>query len=731
MATAPFFDTADMAEGEAVPDEQMDDTELVSILQAFENQAIGYQPGSDDEISTQQERALNYYYRIMDDLPAQEGSSSVVDGLVQVTIDNGLAAILKPFVSSDETVRFTPRGPEDEKVADQATEYVNYVFNSDNPGFLILHDWCKDGLLTKLGVVKCWWESQPKIDKPRQVMIEHDLHAQMLRQEPDYMGEENGVSFHGEQVDDGRIKIENIPPEEFRISKMARSIPTAPYTAHVPANFTRSDLIEMGFDAEIVEGLPARSQSDTDNTLRIARYRDERTTDTVGTTFSEDLIDIRDEYARVDYDGDGVAELRRIIRVDSVILLNEPVDTSPFAGWCPVPMPHKVFGLSLADLVLELQKINTALWRQMLDNLYKSNNPRPVIATSAERLDGSTGDTIADNAPGAEILVNDINGFRFDAVPYTADSSLPMLEMVGMMAEERTGVSRTGQGLDTNALRKSGQMTATEMAMIAGGKNARVEMMARIFAETGVSQLFRLVLGLLSKHQPKARMIRLRNEWVEMDPRGWPEMDVEISVGLGIGEKTEQIAQADSVLQTMAELIQSPYAGLISEENAYNAVKRKFTAAGIKNTDEYLTEPPKDEQGNPVPKPPPPPSPEEQKMQAETQMNAQKLQGDQQAMQAKLEMQAQQQQHDQQLAQQQAEFDANLATAKAQQEAQFARDKAALEAQLDIERMNREALLAERRMQLEEQLANHKASLADKQADAKLSTNRAGGDLDK
>lgn len=726
MASAPLTGTIEESmDGEAMPDD-----ELISLLKAHENQAIGYSPGSDDEISSQQERAINYYYRSMDDLPAMEGSSSVVDGTVQVVIDNALAAVLKPFVSSDETVRFTPRGPEDEKVADQATEYVNYVFNSDNPGFMILHDWCKDGLLSKLGVVKVWWESEQKIDNPRQVMIEHDLHAQMLRQEPDYMGEQDGVSYHGTPIDDGRIKIENIPPEEFRISKASRSIKTAPYTAHVPANITRSDLIEMGFDPEIVEGLPAASMTDSDNTLRLARYQDERTTDSMATpTSSQDRVALRDEYVKVDYDGDGVAELRRIIRVDDVILLNEPADVSPFAAWCPVPMPHKVFGLSLADLVLELQKINTALWRQMLDNLYKSNNPRPVLAEDGERADGSTFDTLSDNAPGAEIKVKSLAGFRFDAVPYTADASLPMLEMVGQMIEERTGVSRTGQGLDTNALRKSGQMTATEMAMIAGGKNARVEMMARIFAETGVSQLFRLVLGLLSKHQPKARMIRLRNEWVEMDPRGWPEMDVEISVGLGIGEKTEQIAQADSVLQTMAEIIQSPYAGLVTEENAYNAVKRKFTAAGIKNTDEYLTEPPKDEQGNPLPKPPPPPSPEEQKMQAEMQMNAAKLQGDQQAMQAKLEMQAQQQAHDQQLAQQQAEFDAQLATAKAAQEAQFAREKAALEAQLDIERMNREAELAERKMQLEEQMANRKAALAE--TSAKLPTNRPGGDLDK
>ena len=158
MESRPTFAPLDSFEEDGEPmgapvmesDDQMDDGELVSILQQHETQAIGYTPGGDDEISAQQEKALNYYYRIMDDVPAQEGTSSVVDGTVQVVIDNALAAILKPFVSSDETVRFAPRGPEDVETAEQATEYVNYVFNSDNPGFLIIHNWFKDALLTKL-----------------------------------------------------------------------------------------------------------------------------------------------------------------------------------------------------------------------------------------------------------------------------------------------------------------------------------------------------------------------------------------------------------------------------------------------------------------------------------------------------------------------------------------------------------------------------------------------------
>ena len=703
MASLPVLSAAEPA-----ADETMPDTELLAILSAYETGAIGYQ-GADTDITAEQERALNYYNGVMDDVPAQDGCSSVVDGTVALVVDNALAAVLKPFVSSDETVRFAPRQAEDMEVAEQATEYVNYVFNCDNPGFLILHDWFKDAFLSKRGIVKVWWEDQTRMET-QQVPLDDEMVKQFTRARPDYLGEENGVALIGSQVPDGKVRVENVPPEEFRISPAARSDERAPYIAHVPGSTTRSDLIEMGFDPEIVESLPAHQATVDDSQVRQARYSDEGydvnmphpLVDKAG-----DLMALRDEYCRVDYDGDGVAELRRIMRVDDVILLNEQVDDHPFATLCPVPMPHKFFGHSLADRAIQEQKIGTVLWRQSLDNLYKSNNPRPVIGDGAWKEDGSTSDSLMDNAPGAGVYLKDIAQFKFEAVPFTADKTYAMMELLDKKVEENSGVQRAGQGLDTNALRKSGQMTATEMAMIASGKNARTEMVARIFAETGVARLFKLILNLVSTHQPRARMIRLRNKWVEIDPRGWPEMDVSISVGLGIGDKAEQIAQADSVLETMAEVMNSPYAYMITPTNAYNALKRKFTASGIKNTDDFIEQPqPGQEQQQR-------PSPEQQKVEGELQLQAAKLQGEQQINAAKLQQQREEALLKQQLAREEAEF----------------------EAQLAIEKMDREFALAERKMQFEAQLAEKKAAAEatrrQAESDAKMSQNRPGGDLDK
>lgn len=692
---------------EPVGGEAMPDSELIAMLQAHEAQAVGYEPGGDDEISAQQERALNYYYGVMDDLPAEDGCSSAVDSTVATMVDAALAAVLKPFVSSDETVRFSPRGPEDVEYAAQATEYVNYIFNCDNPGFQITHDWFKDALLTKLGTVKVWWEASTEIVNRSEIALTGDeLADAMLRMRPDYLGEDDGIATFGQIVNNGRVRVENVPPEEFRVSRLSRSVERAVYLAHVPTDIRRYDLVAMGFDPEIVETLPAFGETGA-STLSDARYRDEGgdSSAMLSAHKSQDRIALRDEYVRVDYDGDGRAEMRRIVRVDSIILLNEEVDDHPFASLCPIPMPHKVFGLSLGDIGIEAQRISTVLLRQALDNLYKSNNPRPVIGDGAWLDDGSTSDSLEDNTPGAAILLKDASQFRFDAVPFTAGNAFEMLAYMEQQAEQRSGVSQNGQGLDANALRKSGQMTATEMAMTQGAKNARVEMIARIFAETGVKRLFKLILNIVSKHQDQARIVRLRNKWVPMDPRGWPEFDVTVSVGLGVGEKSEQIMQADAILQTLAELGQTPFAGMIDKTRVYNAVKRKLNAAGVKDVDEYLIAP--DE----MPEQEEQPSPEQLKLQAEQELQAAKMQAEQQVQELRLQMQ-----------QREAELKLDLEERKAEAEARLARLKAEAEMDLALRKMQFEQDMAEMRLRFEAERADR---------DAVLTTNRPGGDLDK
>jgi hypothetical protein len=671
----------------------MADEELAAYLSEHEHRAIGYY---ESEIASEQADALDRYYRrpYGDERP---GRSQVVDATVAITVDNALAAILKPFVSSEETVVFEPRGPEDTDVAEQATEYVNYVLHNDNCGFQIFHDWFKDALLQKVGVVKAYWEDYSRKTVERLENIDAQQ-LQMIENEdcriiggPYGPDEETGMLFtvDVERIQrDGKLCIENVPPEEYRISPYARPGRIPPYEAHITRK-SKSELIEMGFPRDVVMALSKSANTAITDSRAIARYADEEfsTTreDTVGTE-ANSLVDFNDEFVLIDYDGDGITELRRVMRSHNVILYNEQVDYSLFARLCPAPMPHKVYGLSLADQILDEQKIATALWRQTLDNLYLANNPRPVVQQAAERDDGSTIADLLQEAPGAIIRTKAAPLEDF-SVSFVADKSFPMLSYVEQQAESRTGISKHGQGIDPDTLQKANQITATQSAITEEGRNSRGEMIARIFAETGVRDLFRLMLKILVNHQPRSRIIRLRSKWVEMDPRSWnSDMDVSISVGLGIGSKAQQMVTAQTVLSVMEALAASPFASLIGPDKAYNAVKRLFNAAGIKNVDDYLNEPQVDPQTGQVQQPQPPPDPkmvqaqaqlqlETFKAQMQGQMQTQKQQFDSQVMFARQQLDEQKAQHAAQLDSVKATMQAHLDTMRFQHEAQLAQQK--------------------------------------------------------
>jgi hypothetical protein len=281
--------------------------------------------------------------------------------------------------------------------------------------------------------------------------------------------------------------------------------------------------------------------------------------DSIGTDANA-RVDFNDEFCLIDYDGDGKAELRRVMRSGNVILYNEEVDYGLFARLCPAPMPHKIYGHEPADQVADEQRIKTVLWRQTLDNLYLANNPRPVLGRGRRAVGRNDGRRSAVGCSGRGHPRQGRDQLGDFAVPFVADKSFPMLEYVSQQAESRTGISLQGQGMDPDALDTAGQMTATQAAIMEDGRNSRSEMIARIFAETGVKDLFRLLLKLLVEHQPRSRMIRLRNKWVEMDPRSWnADMDVSIAVGLGMGSKAERITTAQSILEVQKEIGMSPY----------------------------------------------------------------------------------------------------------------------------------------------------------------------------
>jgi hypothetical protein len=697
---------------------QMDDLTLASIVKNRVSDAIGL---SGDQLSQDRMDAMKYY-RGEKFGNERDGRSQVVSRDVAEAVDGILPGLIKIFMSGDEIVRYEPRGPEDEANCKQATDYVNWILNQQNDGFRLFYTWFKDALLQRTGIVKIWWDDAEKITKEVYKGLSEEQFA-MLQMDESIEITEVGVSQTammgttamtpmGPQPPtydvtvsrtnmDGQVRIEPVPPEEFLIERWSVDLDSALFCAH---RFRRtvSELVAKGYDREQIERAVGADNSDFSGE-RASRHWDEGQIDSDQTLEDETIryVWVAECYMKVDYDGDGFAELRKITACgDSQyeILDNEEIDEYPFATLSPILMPHKFHGMSVADQVMDLQLLKSTLWRQMLDNLYLANEPQRVVVNGKVNLDDmlSGGNRI--------IRTTDIGAVREVSVPFVAKETFPMLEYIDHVREQRTGISDYSQGLDANSLNK----TATGIGLIQNAAAQRQELIARVFAETGVKRLFKLILGLVSKYQKKPQIVRLRNQWVPMDPREWKNSyDVSINVGLGTGNKQEQIAALTNLLGIDEKIIamQGGVDGpIVTGKNLYNKLVKLIEATGLKSPEAYYTDPAT------VQPNPPKPSPEEQKAQAEIQLQVQKHKLDAQAKQNDAQIQAG-------IDSQKASREVQVMWAKAN--AQIEIEKAKAQAQLEIEKMkaNVQAQLASQKMEMDARRQNFKAATDAARAD--------------
>ena len=647
---------------------------LKAILDAEINDALGY---VDTETIDQRTEALQAYLRQPYGNEV-EGKSQIVTGEVAEAIDGALPPLVRIFSASDEVVRFDPRGPQDEASAKQATQYCNWVFQKENQGVLILHDWFKDALMQKVGVVKAYWDESEDLTTEKYQNLNDDELALLLSDDSVEIVEQEtmtqevmtmmgvvAVNTYNVKIQKkqtvGRVRIENIPPEEFLISKRAKTVQDSPFVAHRRL-MTRSDLIAMGFDKSVIDSLPT-SDSLTFTEERLARFSNgEQPTDS-SLDFSMQTVEVFECYIKADTDGKGIASLKQVFYAGNEILSEEETDYVPFHSLCPIPIPHKFFGNSLADRTVDLQLIKTTITRQILDNLYLTNNARVTAVDGQVNLDdlltSTAGGVIRVKSPGAVSQLN---------VQAVANQAFPMLSYLDQVQAKRTGVTDASQGLDPSILQN---VTAAAVASMQQASAGKIEMIARIFAETGVKSLFQGILHLLCKYQDKARMIRLRGEYVSFDPREWTnQYDVDINVGLGAGNRQEQMAMLSMILakqeQTLAQFgLSNP---LVSLTQYRATLGRMIEAAGFKDSAEFFKPiDPQFEQAISQPQP--------QQPDPIVQAQMAKAQADIQVMQAKA-------QADIQLAREKAAADLQLQQQKFMAEMEMRRQEFEAEAQL-------------------------------------------------
>ena len=701
----------------------MEDRELCAIIEAEVSSAVGYPSG---ELSQDRATLLDYY----NSAPFGneiEGESQVVSSDVFDAVESALPSLLRIFTASDDVVMFEPNGPEDEEQAKQMTEVANYVFFRQNNGFLILYEWFKDALIQRNGVVKYYWEEKYKtteesyeglseaeyqklVNDEDVELIEHtereddalvdqknngliELLARLdqqnippeqkakikaeLQQKADAIQIPN---LHDVKLkvtrDQSKCCIEVVPPEEFGISQKQKciSIQETPF-CYQRRRMTVSELREMGCPENIIEEIGG-GEHDARETGPEALARD-RLIDqqwNLGDHIDESTKDVwvTDCFIRMDYDGDGIAELRHIIKPGNAIWINEEADHINFAAITPIIMPHRWVGKSLADLVASDQFTKSVLWRQMLQNLYLTNNPRKAVLSSASGVVQANLDDLMDSRAGGIMREYVQGAIRNEETPFVAGAAFPMLEYIDSQKEVRTGQSRYNQGTDADSLNK----TARGIQMIQQAGQQRGDMIARIFAETGVKDLMRGIVYMLSTYSSKEMTIKLRNKWVDIDPREWKEQfNMVVNVGLGTGNKDVQLAHLQAMHQSQLELMQSGKGYLVTDQNLYNVHKLRAEAMGFKHPEIFVSDP------TSVQPPPPQPNPDLIKIQADAQIEKEKIDSNQTIRMFDAQTQKE-------LAAITAQASMNVAQINAESQRQIAEMKARHEAQIELFRSN-------------------------------------------
>lgn len=563
-----------------------------------------------------------------------EGRSQFVSSDIADTVQWIMSDLIDVFMGGDKAVEFEPQGEEDEEAADQEADVLNHIFLNHCDGFHVLWSWFSDALNQFNGVVEIGWDIRREvtIEEYRDLAMEQvtllmqDLQAQGIEvtplgvsEKPDPMWQPPVDPMTGQPALDemgqppqptmlydikfravaknGGLMVEPIPPEEFFVTPSWTKV----NVDHAPLSgrrrmATRSELIEMGYDRDQVETSGSISNLES-SPERQARY----TGDWQGATdFDDDRVEWTVAYIRVDFDGDGIDELRRVALIGNEIALwadgredNEEVDYVPFEVITPYIVAHRHHGDCAARAVSDLQKLKTDFIRAMDDQIGMATFPPKEVAEGA--LNEYTIEDLLNLGPDSIIRTRQIGQMQFLPVQPATPMLIQAVEFVDNLREKRTGTSAYNQGMDRDSLNK----TASGIQQIMSASQKKIMTIARTFAETGVKGLFRKMHRLQKRYGDRALAVKLRNTWVQTNPREWKDRtNLQVAVGLGSGTKPEKFAMLQQVLATQLQMLPL---GIVTPQQLKHTADKMVALAGFKNPDLFFQAP--QEQPDPGPSP--------------------------------------------------------------------------------------------------------------------------------
>lgn len=626
----------------------MSEADLQAVVSGYISDAIQY---IDDDISPTRAESTRYYKG--DPFGNEvDGRSQVVSRDVRDSVQAVLPSMMRVFFGSEKVVEFVPRTANDLAMAEQATDYLNYIIKQDNDAIGIFYSVFKDALMNKGGFVKWWWDDSVEVQTHSFEGLDEGALGLILEEEgveavsvegrpatgisPEQIAQMEAMGQAAPQLYDvevkrsrkrNQVKIETMPPEEFFVDAAATSLDNAMVVGH-RTMATVSDLVALGYDREVLDNHLSDEFAFTDSDEYTARYSNTEMPGPVSAAERRRVL-YTEAWCYVDYDGDGIAELRRICTVGNnyEIVNNEAADLIPFAMFACDPEPHTFFGSDIADLTKDIQRVKSAILRGMLDSLSFALYPRTGVVEGMVNIDDvlnpEVGSVIRMRQPG---MVQQLN------VPFLGKEAFPMIQYLDSMKESRTGQTAASQGLDPDVLQST---TKAAVSATIRGAEQHLELMARLFADS-FKRMFKGVLKLVITHQDKERIIRLRDEWVPIDPRVWDStMDCSVNVGLGVGTTDERIAVLNQVSIRQQEVLEKLGANnpLVGLGQLRNTLSRMLEISGYPDSNQFFKQVPLDYE--PPPPEPPQPSPEEllaqaqmMDIQARTSIDQQKIQLD-------------------------------------------------------------------------------------------------------
>lgn len=630
--------------------QKLSDEKIKAILGAERTSALGTSASSD--LSQQRIKALDYYMGDMaDDMPAPDGQSSAVSTDVQDVIEGVLPIVLDGLVSTEKVVEFKPISQADIPAARQETDFVNHVFFQENDGFLTLYTAVKDALLSKNTFVKWFVEEEEERTREQYKglsedafgIIAADTTVKIIDQEqypcPDPLTGAPTTCYNVivEAVKTKlRRRVVALPPEEVLISKNARTIQSSPYLAHVVRKPQADVIAQFPDKAEIIKGAPSAVTS-SDNTEAFNRQSVQDNQDQ--TQSADDVnremreIEVVEHYIRLALEEDDVARRYKITTVGSAydILDTEEVSEWPIATASPIINTHRVFGRSLADLVLDIQQIKTALLRALLNNAYFGNNQR--IEVSETHASENTIDDLLNNRVGGIVRTKMPGGLKPLEPQPIGNWVVPVIEYMDGVRSNRTGSNEHNMSIDVDQLNHA-RTGAVERLMSAA--DMRIKLIMRIFAETLLVDMFRGIHHMCQEYSEQAEEVELSGQWVTVDPREWKKRKhMTVDLPLGGASKQQLLGFFGNLLTVQKEVLTlqgGPNGPLVSLQNVRATVEQMTRLAGLKSVDPYMMQPPP-----PNPNAPPPPNPKMVEAQANAAATAQDQQADQQLQQQKLQ----------------------------------------------------------------------------------------------